>query len=298
MLVMQDELVNTAKEYSEIQDRLGGVKAEIEELREETFGDDSEDTEKKARTLFDEVGQASGEKSKTEQLDTLREEKEQLQDKKAETEEDLLELLVDVRFPLDETIKGEEPPVEFPFSESIDSTVLDAISEALAEDMGEGKVEIRTDAIVVDTASIDEAIEAVEHKITQIRERADANLDVPAQVKKIKDRDWKVAAMLYVLKQNGNEPMSKAEIEDEMSVERGDLRGQLYYVLNNDPYLKKQENGITLTANGTKVIERFVQQHGEPKVTVSNQQEKSNDGETKEDDTSDTDDAEEVTAHE
>lgn len=295
---MQEELVETAKEYSEIQDRLSEVKVEIEELREKTFGDDSEDTEEKARSLFDEVGQANEESSKTEQLDSLREEKEQLQKNKADTEEELLELLVDVRFPLDETIKGDEPPVEFPFSEPIDSAVLDAISEALAEDMGNGEVEIRTDSIVVDTASIDEAIESVEHKVTQIRNRADANLDVPAQVKKIKDRDSKVAAMLYVLQQNDNEPMSKAEMEDEIGVERGDLRGQLYYVLNNDPYLKKQENGITLTANGVKVIERFVQEHGEPKIIATSQEPTSNNDDGEDSETDAADEAEEVTAYE
>jgi len=269
---MREELIETAKKYSETQEKLNDVKAEIDELREETFGDDSEDTEEKARQLFDEVGRTNGDSSETEQLDSLREERERLRNEKTDAEEDLLELLVDVRFPLDETIQGNQPPVEFPFSESIDPAVLDAISDVMGENMRNGKIEIQTDAIVVDTESIDEAIEAVEHKVTKIRKRADSHLDVPAQVENVKDRDPKVAAMLYALHENDNKPMTKAEIEDHIGLERGDLRGQLYYVLDKEPYLKKQEDGVTLTANGEKVIKKFVQEHGVPKLMTTDQE--------------------------
>ena len=291
---MRKELVETAKRYSKIQDRLEGLNGEINELRQQTFGDESEDTEEKARQLFNEVGHTNGESSKTDQLNSLRDEREELQEERAETETDLLELLVNIRFPLNETIQGDQPPVEFPFSESIDPGVLDAISAALSEDMQNGEVEIRTDMIVVDTESVNDAIELVERKVTGIRQRADANLDVPAHVKKVKDRDPKVAAMLYVLHENDNKPMTKAELEDEIGLERGDLRGQLYYVLDNDPYLKKQEDGNTLTPNGTKVIERFVEQHGVPELIANGGDLKADSDETESDD--DTEDQEEVIA--
>jgi len=297
---MREKLIETAKKYSETQDELEDVEVEIEELREETFGDDSEDTEEKARQLFDEVSRTDGESSKTERLDSLREQKERLRDEKADAEEDFLELLVDVRFPLDETIQGDQPPVKFPFSESIDPAVLDAISDVMGEDMRNGKIEIQTDAIVVDTKSIDEAIEAVEHKVTKIRERADSHLDVPAQVEKIKDRDPKVAAMLYILQENDNQPMTKAEMEDEIGLERGELRGQLYYVLDNEPYLKKQEDGVTLTANGKKVIEKFVQEHDVPKLMATDQEADSDDDDAdgEDSDAADGPEDQEVTAYE
>ena len=291
---MREELVETAKEYSEVQDRLEEIDGEINELRQQTFGDESEDTEEKARQLFNEVSHTNDESSKTEQLNSLRDEKEELQEKRAKTETDLLELLVDIRFPLNETIQGDQPPVEFPFSESLDPAVLDAISGALSEDMQNGEIEIRTDKIVVDTASINDAIELVEHKITQIRKRADANLDVPAHVKKVKDRDPKVAAMLYVLHENDNQPMTKAELEDAIGLDRGDLRGQLYYVLDNDPYLKKQDDGITLTPNGMKVIERFVEQYDVPELITNGNDSKADSDETESDDA--TEDQEEVIA--
>jgi hypothetical protein len=265
---MQEELVEAAKEYIEVQNRLEEVKKKISELREETFGDESEDTEEKARQMFSEIGSTNGESSETERLDSLREEKKELQEKRTETETALLEKLVDVRFPLNEKIQGSQPPVEFPFSRSIEPDVLDAISEVMGEDVREGEVRIQTKGIVVKTASVDEAIESVEKKVSDIRERADSHLDVPAQVRKIKDRDPKVASMLYVLNESNRDSMTKAEMEDEMGLERGDLRGQLYYVLENDPYIKKQDDGFTLTPNGEKVIERFVNQRGEPEMVA------------------------------
>lgn len=293
---MRGELVETAKRYSETQDRLEEINDEINELRQQTFGDESEETEEKARQLFNEVSHTNDESSKTEQLNSLRDEKEELQEERAETETDLLELLVDIKFSLDETIQGDQPPVEFPFNESIDPAVLNAISAALSEDMQNGEVEIRTDMIVVDTASVNDAIESVERKVTQIRQRADANLDVPAHVKKVKDRDPKVAAMLYVLHENNNEPMTKAELEDAISLDRGDLRGQLYYVLDNDPYLKKQDDGNILTPNGMKVIERFVEQHSIPELITNDNDLKSDSDEKESDD--DTEEQEEVMAYE
>lgn len=266
---MRKELVDAAKEYQEVQNRIEEVEQDINELRQQAFGDGSQRTEEKARELFSEVSSAEGESSNTEELDELREEESELKENLAELENDLLEKLVNVRFPLNETIQGDEPPVEFPFSESIDPAVLNAISTALGEDICDGEIKIQTDAIVVDTASIDNAIEAVQREISDIRDRADANLNVPEQVQKVKGRDPKVAAILYVLHQNDNEPMSKAELEDEIGLDRGDLRGQLYYVLDKDPYLEKGDDGFRLKANGIKVIERFVDKYGIPELLAT-----------------------------
>jgi len=173
--------------------------------------------------------------------------------------------------------------------------VLDAISSALGEDISNGKVKFQTDSIVVDTESIDDAIDIVEREISDIRDRADANLNVPEQVEKVKDRDEKVAAILYILYQNNNEPMTKAEMEDGIGLGRGDLRGQLYYVLKNDPYLEKGDNDFRLKPNGIKVIERFVDKYDVPEIIA-------NGGDTKESpgagETDDEEDQEEVTAYE
>jgi len=100
--------------------------------------------------------------------------------------------------------------------------------------------------------------------------------------------------MLYVLHENDNKPMTKAELEDAIGLDRGDLRGQLYYVLDNDPYLKKQDDGITLTPNGMKVIERFVEQYDVPELITNGSDSKADSDETESDDA--TEDQEEVIA--
>lgn len=266
---MREELIEKAKEYCEVQNRIKEVEQEIDELREQTFGDGSKHTEEKARQLFSEIGSAEGDSSNTEELNDLRDEESELKEQLAELESNLLEKLVNVRFPLDETIQGDEPPIEFPFSKSVDPSVLSAISSALGEDISDGTVKIQNDGIVVDTESIDDAIGAVQKEISDIRDRADANLNVPEQVQKVKDRDPKVAAILYVLHENDNEPMTKAEMEDAIGLDRGDLRGQLYYVLDNDPYLEKGDDGFTLKTNGIKVIERFVDKYDVPELLAN-----------------------------
>jgi hypothetical protein len=268
---MNEKLVDAAKEYREVQNRIEEIEEQIDNFRQQTFGGGSKHTEEKARELFSDVSSADNGSSTTQELNKIQEEHTELTEKLAGLESNVLEKLVKVRFPLDETIQGNEPPVEFPFIESIDPTVLDAISSALGEDIREGTVHIQTDAIIVETASIDDAIEAVHDEISDIRERADANLNVPEQVQKVKDRDPKVAAILYSLYENNNEPMMKAEMEDAIGLDRGDLRGQLYHVLENDPYLNKRDEGFSLKPNGTKVIDRFVDKYGIPELFAEDQ---------------------------
>lgn len=295
-MLMRDELIKTAKEYCEVQDRIEEVEKEIDELREETFGNGSKQTEEKAKDLFSEVSSTEGESSNTEKLSEFREEESDLKERLTELENALLENLVNVRFPMNETIQGDKPPIEFPFSEPVSQDVLDAISAALGENISDGKVKIQTDAIVVDTESIDDAIEAVKTEVSDIRDRADANLNVPEQVQKVKNRDPKVAATLYVLHENDNKPMTKAEMEDAIGLDRGDLRGQLYYVLENDPYLEKGEEGFTLKPNGIKVIEQFVNKYDVPELITNNVDIQENDGAEETDE--EVEDQEEVTAYE
>ncbi|PSQ54642.1 hypothetical protein BRD22_11720 [Halobacteriales archaeon SW_8_68_21] len=293
---MRQELIDAAKEYCEAQSRIEEIEQEIDELREETFGNGSKQTEEKAKELFSELSSAEGESSNTETLSELREEESEIKERLAKLENDLLENLVTVRFPMDETIQGNKRPVEFPFSESVSQDVLDAISSALGEDIGDGEVKIQTGSIVVDTASIDDAIDAVKTEISDIRDRADANLNVPEQVQKVKNRDSKVAAILYVLHENDNKPMTKAEVEDAIGLDRGDLRGQLYYVLENDPYLEKGEDGFTLKPNGIKVIERFVNKYDVPELVSNSANTQEKGGSERTDNESE--DQEEVTAYE
>jgi hypothetical protein len=60
------------------------------------------------------------------------------------------------------------------------------------------------------------------------------------------------------------EPLTKKELEKEMGLESGDLRGQLYYVLDNDPYLQKPDQKVDLTSTGEMVINEYIDQFGKP----------------------------------
>lgn len=263
---MRDELIEKTKEYCEVQDQLGEIKVEITELREEMFGDDSEGTKERARELFSEVSQGGA--SKSERLDTLENKREELRQRRATVRDEIREKLVDVRFPLDETIETENaPPIEFPYEEAVDSHVLDAIEDLHGDELNGGFVTIGTDAITVDTDSVDKAIDAVEDKVMEIREHAEKLLDVEKHVEKVRNRDEKVAAMMYALaEEGGDEGLTKAEMEDSIGLERGDLRGVLYNVIDGTPYINKPESKAQLTTTGQELIDRYVKTYGIPSL--------------------------------
>jgi len=153
--------------------------------------------------------------------------------------------------------------VVFPYREAIDQEVLEAVETVLAEDFSPNGVTINTDAIVAETDSTDGAIEAVENRVARLRSIAEAQYDAADHVEKLRERDPKVAGMMFTLQEVG-ESMSKKELEKEMGLESGDLRGQLYYVLDNDPYLKKPDQKVDLTSTGKMVIDEYIDQFGEP----------------------------------
>lgn len=260
---MRKPLVDNAKKYARTQADIEEVQGEITELQRDTFGVESEETEEKARELFAEVGSAEDGTDHSDQIDELREKRTELESDLDSVREELLEQLADIRFPLDGTIENGDESVVFPFSEAIQEDVLDAIGDVLTEDLSQDQVAIKTDCIEVETESTDEAIEAVERRVMRLRETANAQYDAAEHVEALHERDDKVAGMMYTLSRSGV-PMSKSELEEEMGLESGDLRGQLYYVLKNDPYLKKPDKKVQLTSTGQMVIDEYTDQYGEP----------------------------------
>jgi len=264
MLTMREKLIKKTEEYSKVQNKFDEAQAEIAELREEMFGDNSEDTKERAQELFSEVSQSGA--SKSEQLESLEEKQEKLRQQRADLRDEIREELVDIRFPLDETIQTDNaPPIKFPYDESIEPHVLKAIEELYGDKLDDDFVTIGTDEITVDTDSVDNAIDAVENKVMDIREHAERLLDIEAHVEKVRNRDEKVAAMMYVLTEYGDDDgMTKAEMEDAIGIERGSLRGILYHVIDETPYMKKLESEVRLTTTGQELIERFVETYGTP----------------------------------
>lgn len=260
---MRQPLIDTAERFSELQAEIEEVEEKISDLQRDTFGVESEETEKKARQLFAEVGAAKDGADVSDQIDELRDERNQLEEELESVRSELLEQVADIRFPLDGTIENQGDEVVFPYSEEIEEDVLEAVETVLAEDFSTNGVTINTEAIIVETDSTDEAIEAVERRVTRLRQTAEAQYDAADHVENLRDRDPKVAGMMFTLREAG-EPMTKSELEKEMGLDSGDLRGQLYYVLDNDPYLQKPDQEVELTSTGEMVIDEYVDQFGEP----------------------------------
>jgi predicted nucleic acid-binding Zn-ribbon protein len=260
---MRQPLIDNTEEFIKIQERIDEVKKRISDLQEEKFGSDSEETEEKARQMFAQVGSAKDGIADSEELDELKSELKGLEEDRESLKEDLWEQMADIRFPLDGTIKTRDGEVVFPYSEEIEGDILDVLESVLAEDFNKNEVEIESTAITVDLESTDEAIEAVENRVAQLRDTAEQQYGAADHVKNLRERDSKVAGMMYTLRKVG-EPLSKNELENEMNLDSGDLRGQLYHVVKKDPYLTKPDKEVELTTMGKMVIDEFVESVGTP----------------------------------
>lgn len=260
---MRPPLIDKAKKFSELRTEKQEVVDEISELRKDAFSVESEETEEKARQLFAEVGDAKDGNDVSDQIDELRKKRDELEEQLESIKEDLWKQVADIRFPLDGTIEKQDNRVVFPYDEEIEADVLEAVETVLAEDSSKNGVTIGTESITVKTDSTDEAIDSVDRRISRLRNTAEAQYDAADHVEKLRSRDSKVAGMMYTLREVG-EPLTKSEMEEEMDLGSGDLRGQLYHVLDRDPYITKSDKKVELTPTGEKVIDEFVKQYDEP----------------------------------
>jgi DNA repair exonuclease SbcCD ATPase subunit len=243
---MKQELENTASEYLEVQEEIEEKQRELNEKKEETFGTKSEEGEDLAREFFSDVGMDTGSK-KTDEVDELEETVSELEQKFNEIEKDFYKLLTGVKFPLDENIEDKDGEVVFPFFEEIDERTIEGMEQLI--DINKNGVELRTDSIVANYSEVEEAIEEVKNWTEKIRESSRRQLNIDEYVSELKNRDEKIQAMLCVLYEE-DQPMAKKDLEMAVGVEKGGLRGVLYHVLDNDPYLQKTDNGYKLSKTG------------------------------------------------
>lgn len=258
---MEGKLEDEASKFHELQGMIESKQEELKELQAGTFGTDSEDAEERARAFFSNVSQDNG-AGRTEQIDELRDEISSLNDQLAEVRMDIWESIVDLQLPFEEVIEPGEDTVEFPFSEQVPDEVIQTIDAVLDEDISSGNVVVTPDALVVETDDVEEAIENAESFIEGLRANARMKVDIDEYLEELRNRDEKVRLTLYILSQE--EPLTKKEIETRMGVEPGALRGQLYYIVDNDPYLKKQGQEFSLTETGREAIEGYIEEHGVP----------------------------------
>ena len=254
-------MVKATSRYRELQESIESKQGELEELQAGTFGTDSEDTEERAREFFSDasIDESSG---RTEKMDDLRSQISSLEEERATVKEECLERFVDLQLPFEQIIEPGDETVEFPFSEEVPEEVIHAIEDILNENLSEGDVVINPNELVVKTDDVEEAIEKAEARIAELRSNAGTKVDIDEYLEALLERDKKVTLTLYIL--NKDEPLTKKEIESRMGVEPGTLRGQLYYVLDNDPYLKKQGEEFSLTETGREVIQGYLEEYGEP----------------------------------
>ncbi|MDH5020354.1 hypothetical protein [Halobacterium rubrum] len=260
---MEAEIIERAKRLIDLQEDVHKKRERLQNLQSEMFGNGSEETEKKAREFFSSVADDQDNSGKTQKIDELRSSLSESEDELETTREELQKSLVDVKFPLNETIDATENGVEFPYSDEIPQEVIEAIEMALEEDLSGDPVSIDTDAVRVETADVDEAMDLAMDRIEGLRSKANMMVDVEQYVEDLHDRDEKIIRTLYVLQQSG-ESLTKGELENQIGVESGELRGSLYYVLDNDPYLQKSDSQFSLTDMGERVIEAYCEHYGAP----------------------------------
>lgn len=258
---MEGKIEEEASKYHELQEKIESKQEDLKELQAGTFGTDSEDAEERARAFFSNVSRDSG-AGRTEQIDELREEISELNDQLDKIRTDLWESITDLQLPFEEVIDPCEETVEFPFSVKVPSEVIEAIDVVLDENLTNGDVIITSDALIVETNDVEEAIEMAESFVEALRNNARTKVDIDEYLEELRNRDEKLRLTLYILSQE--EPLTKKEIETRMGVEPGALRGQLYYIVDNDPYLKKQGEEFLLTETGREVIESYIEEFGAP----------------------------------
>jgi len=259
---MEQELEKTAREYIETQEELENKQDELDERREEVFGTDSEEGEDLAREFFADVGMESG-SEKADEVDQLEETVSELDDKLNRLEEEFYKLLTEIKFPLD-GVNSRNGETTFPFFEEIEEKTIEGMEQLI--DINTNGVELKTDSIVADYSEAEEAMEEVKEWTEDIRKSARRQLSIEEYVEKLKERDEKIQAMLCVLYDEG-EPMEKKDLEMAVGVEKGGLRGVLYHVRDNDPYLQETEDGYELSKTGEDVVEEFLNRYSVPEIS-------------------------------
>jgi predicted transcriptional regulator len=259
---MEGELKQNALRYREAQDRLERKRKERREAQQGAFGTDSEETEERARQFFSKASRNGG-GGKPSEVDRLREEEADLEEERDAAREDLLKLVMNLQLPFKEVIDPGDSIVRFPFSEEVPSEVIEALDEVLNGSVTGGEVTLKPEALVVKTEDVETAIDAAERFIGDLRAQAGTEVEIEEYVEELRNRDEKVAKTLFILYE-ADGPLTKREIETRMGLEAGELRGQIYYVVKNDPYLQKEGEEFVLTETGRKVIEEYVAEYEEP----------------------------------
>ncbi|PSQ26287.1 hypothetical protein BRD03_10745 [Halobacteriales archaeon QS_9_68_17] len=259
---MWEEFTTEAQNLAELKQEREETEQKLSELKSDTFGTDSEEAEEKARSFFENVGMGEG-AGKTQEIDETKQKLNDIEQKLEEFQEEILRTLTEVQFPFNETIDQRDSSVAFPFTKELPEETIEVINNVVQNDGGTGTVELEREGLVTHTDEVNEAIDEVEEFVNKLRKAAQHELNTEDYAKDLIERDIKIQRMLYELYEN-DEPLAKKELEMETGVEKGGLRGVLYHVLDDEPYLVKENKKYRLSDIGEDVVEKFLEQFGVP----------------------------------
>lgn len=274
---IMSQLKTSYEQLIQAEQNVEAVKNEVNELRRVAFGAVSA-KEDVAKKFFSELAESSEEiihadKEYQEKKDTLDILEKELEDAK----QNFLRTLTEIRFPFKfgaEGIETNENETIFHYDTGIDESILNRMADIIgSESLSSENIEIRTDGIVVkNSQTVTEAMEIVlQHVEARIRKASTQMLEVDKYVTELKNRDYKIQRMLYALFEADDEILSRKDMEIKSKLEKGELRGVLYAVLDRDPYVRKVGTGrFTLTEIGRRVMQRYAQMYGSPIDEVGN----------------------------
>lgn len=260
---MIDEISERAKEFQHLKDKRSKLKEELKEARTGTLGSDSAETEEKAKEFFSNASIDESSESFKE-LENLENELEEVNERIEDRREKFLNLASELKFPLKHKIENKEDYIEFPFKEKLDTALISTTRELLDGESSHENIEIKSEGIVVATDDEEKAMEEVMDWLDQLRETASHRIEKDEYVSKLRNRDNKIQNMLFVLYKTDKEGMKKSELEEATGAGKGNLRGVLYQVANNDPYLKKDGQKFKLTNLGKNVMEEYEKRYNSP----------------------------------
>ena len=269
---MWEEFTNKAQNLTELKQEEGETEQKLSELKSNTFGTDSEEAEEKARSFFEDAGTGEG-AGKTQEIDETKQKLNDIEQKLDELQEEILRDLTEVKFPFNETIDQRDGSVAFPFTKELPEETIGVINSVVQNGGEKGTVEFEREGLIVHTDDVTEAIGEVEEFANKLRKSAQHELNTEDYAKELSERDIKIQRMLYELYES-DEFLAKKDLEMKTGVEKGGLRGVLYHVHDNEPYLVKENKKYRLSDIGEDVVEKFLEQFEVPEIPEKDQDNK------------------------
>jgi len=266
---MWEEFTTKAQNLSELKQDQEETAQKLSGLKSDTFGTDSEEAEKKARSFFEDVGMGEG-AGKTQEIDETKQKLNDIEQKLDELQEEILRDLTEVQFPFNETIDQRDGSIAFPFTMELPEETVEVINNVVQNGGENGTVELEREGLTAHTDDVNEAIDEVEEFANKLRKSAQHELNTEDYAKELSERDIKIQRMLYELYES-DDPLAKKDIEMKTGVEKGGLRGVLYHVLDNEPYLVKENKKYRLSDIGEDVVEKFSEQFEVPEISKKDQ---------------------------